>query len=944
MKNITIEGAKTHNLKNISVKIPREKFTVITGLSGSGKSSLAFDTLYAEGQRRYVESLSTYARQFLSIMERPEVDYIEGLSPSVAIEQKSTNHNPRSTVGTITEIYDYLRLIFARVGQPHCPIHETRLESQTISQMLDKILELEEEARVNLLAPLVRNKRGEHHKLLENLSREGFIRIRVNGTIYEIDEAPTLEKNSKHSIDVVVDRFRVRPEVRTRVSESLETALRLSGGLVKIELDGAGKDDIIFSAKFSCNSCGYSLPELEPRIFSFNNPAGACKVCDGLGTKEYFDPEAVVVNSYLSIAEGAIKGWDRSNEYYFQMIESLGHHFDTDIAKPFKDLPEEFKEIVLWGSKESEISFAHYNNNGEKYTVKQIFEGIIPNIERRYEETESELVKQKISKFLTIKTCHECKGSRLNQDGRSVKLSGKNISSYTNMTISEARNEFDRMVFKGKNKTIAEKVLREINARLGFLQDVGLGYLTLSRKSNSLSGGESQRIRLASQIGGGLVGVMYVLDEPTIGLHSKDNQKLINTLLKLRDLGNTVIVVEHDLETMKAADCIVDVGPLAGQGGGEIIAVGSIDDLISAKRSVTGKFLSGEVKIPIPKRRAINKDKTINLRNVCGNNLKKISVEIPVGLMTCITGVSGSGKSTLINQTLYPIAATVLNRAENRVFDPEVKYEGLQFFEKVVAIDQSPIGRTPRSNPATYTNIFGHIRELFANTKEARTRGYKAGRFSFNIQGGRCESCQGEGLVRVNMHFLSDIFVKCDECDGSRYSRETLEILYKGKNIHQLLEMTVSEARDFLSAVPQAERILRTLEEVGLEYIKLGQSSVTLSGGESQRVKLARELAKKESGKTLYIFDEPSTGLHFYDVKKLLEVFEKLLKRGNTLVVIEHNLEIVKSCDWVIDLGPDGGEDGGEIVGRGTPEQVSNIEESHTGLALKQVLSKDSPN
>ena len=944
MKNITIEGAKTHNLKNISVKIPREKFTVITGLSGSGKSSLAFDTLYAEGQRRYVESLSTYARQFLSIMERPEVDYIEGLSPSVAIEQKSTNHNPRSTVGTITEIYDYLRLIFARVGQPHCPIHETRLESQTISQMLDKILELEEEARVNLLAPLVRNKRGEHHKLLENLSREGFIRIRVNGTIYEIDEAPTLEKNSKHSIDVVVDRFRVRPEVRTRVSESLETALRLSGGLVKIELDGAGKDDIIFSAKFSCNSCGYSLPELEPRIFSFNNPAGACKVCDGLGTKEYFDPEAVVVNSYLSIAEGAIKGWDRSNEYYFQMIESLGHHFDTDIAKPFKDLPEEFKEIVLWGSKESEISFAHYNNNGEKYTVKQIFEGIIPNIERRYEETESELVKQKISKFLTIKTCHECKGSRLNQDGRSVKLSGKNISSYTNMTISEARNEFDRMVFKGKNKTIAEKVLREINARLGFLQDVGLGYLTLSRKSNSLSGGESQRIRLASQIGGGLVGVMYVLDEPTIGLHSKDNQKLINTLLKLRDLGNTVIVVEHDLETMKAADCIVDVGPLAGQGGGEIIAVGSIDDLISAKRSVTGKFLSGEQRIPIPKRRAINKNKTINLRNVCGNNLKKISVEIPVGLMTCITGVSGSGKSTLINQTLYPIAATVLNRAENRVFDPEVKYEGLQFFEKVVAIDQSPIGRTPRSNPATYTNIFGHIRELFANTKEARTRGYKAGRFSFNIQGGRCESCQGEGLVRVNMHFLSDIFVKCDECDGSRYSRETLEILYKGKNIHQLLEMTVSEARDFLSAVPQAERILRTLEEVGLEYIKLGQSSVTLSGGESQRVKLARELAKKESGKTLYIFDEPSTGLHFYDVKKLLEVFEKLLKRGNTLVVIEHNLEIVKSCDWVIDLGPDGGEDGGEIVGRGTPEQVSNIEESHTGLALKQVLSKDSPN
>ena len=944
MKNITIEGAKTHNLKNVSLKIPRGKLTVITGLSGSGKSSLAFDTLYAEGQRRYVESLSTYARQFLSLMERPEVDYIEGLSPSVAIEQKSSNRNPRSTVGTITEIYDYLRLLFARVGEPHCPIHETKLESQTITQMLDKILELENESRVNLLAPIVRNKRGEHHKLLENLSREGFIRIRVDGKIHEIDAAPKLEKNSKHSIDVVVDRFRVRPEIRARVSESLETALRLSGGLVKIELDGEGRDDIVFSAKFSCNSCGYSLPELEPRIFSFNNPSGACKVCDGLGTKQYFDPETLLVDSHLSIAEGAIKGWDRSNEYYFQMIESLAHHFDTDISRPFRDLSEKFRELVLWGSKESEVSFVHYNVNGEKYTVKQVFEGIIPNIERRYKETESELVRQNLAKFLTIKTCHECKGARLNQDGRSVKLSGRNISSYTDMTIFEAKNELNQMVFRGKNKTIAEKILREINARLGFLEDVGLGYLTLSRKSNSLSGGESQRIRLASQIGGGLVGVMYVLDEPTIGLHAKDNQKLINTLLKLRDLGNTVIVVEHDFETMRAADWIVDVGPLAGQGGGEIIAVGSIDDLISAERSLTGKFLSGELKISIPERRAINKDKTINLKNVNGNNLKDLSVEIPVGLMTCVTGVSGSGKSTLINQTLYPIAATVLNRAENRVYDPNVNHEGLQFFEKVVAIDQSPIGRTPRSNPATYTNIFGHIRELFANTKEARTRGYKAGRFSFNIKGGRCESCQGEGLVKVNMHFLSDIFVKCDECDGSRYNKETLEILYKGKNIHQVLEMTVSEARDFLNAVPNAERILKTLVEVGLEYIRLGQSSVTLSGGESQRVKLAKELAKKESGKTLYIFDEPSTGLHFYDVKKLLEVFGKLLERGNTLVIIEHNLEIVKSCDWVIDLGPDGGEDGGEVVGIGTPEQLSRIEKSYTGLALKRVLSKDSLN
>ncbi|MDC2964337.1 excinuclease ABC subunit UvrA [Gammaproteobacteria bacterium] len=939
MKNITIEGAKTHNLKNVSLKIPREKLTVITGLSGSGKSSLAFDTLYAEGQRRYVESLSTYARQFLSLMERPEVDYIEGLSPSVAIEQKSPNHNPRSTVGTTTEIYDYLRLLFARVGEPHCPIHGTKLESQTISQMLDRILELEDESRVNLLAPLVRNRRGEYQKLLENLSREGFIRIRVDGKTYEIDEAPNLDKNSKHSIDAVVDRFRIRPKIRTRLSESIETALRLSGGLVLIELDGKRQEDMVFSAKFSCNSCGYSLPELEPRIFSFNNPAGACRVCDGLGTKEYFDPEAILVDPHLSIAEGAIKGWDRSNEYYFQMLQSLGDHFDIDLSKPFKDLPEKFKERILWGYKESQVSFVHYKN-GERYIVKQTFEGIIPNIERRYKETESDLVRQKLSKFLSMKECHECKGSRLNKDGTSVKLSGKNISSYTNMTIVEAKNELNQLVFRGKNQTIAEKILREIKARLGFLDDVGLGYLTLSRKSNSLSGGESQRIRLASQIGGGLVGVMYVLDEPTIGLHAKDNQKLINTLLKLRDLGNTVIVVEHDLDTMRAADCIVDVGPLAGQEGGEIIAVGSIDDLVSAKRSITGKFLSGEVRIPIPKRRAINKDKTINLKNVSENNLKNISVEIPIGLMTCVTGVSGSGKSTLINQTLYPIAAKLLNRAGNRTYNQDVDHEGLQFFEKVVAIDQSPIGRTPRSNPATYTNIFGYIRELFANTKEARLRGYKAGRFSFNLQGGRCESCQGEGLVKVNMHFLSDIFVKCDECDGSRYNKETLEILYKGKNIHQVLDMTVAEAQSFLSAVPNAKRILKTLVEVGLEYIKLGQSSVTLSGGESQRVKLARELAKKESGKTLYIFDEPSTGLHFYDVKKLIEVFQKLLERENTLVVIEHNLEIIKSCDWVIDLGPEGGDNGGKIVGQGTPEQLSQIDQSYTGIALKELFSK----
>ena len=940
MKNITIEGAKTHNLKNVSVKIPREKLTVITGLSGSGKSSLAFDTLYAEGQRRYVESLSTYARQFLSLMERPEVDYIEGLSPSVAIEQKSSIYNPRSTVGTITEIYDYLRLLFAKVGEPHCPIHGIKLESQTISQMLDKILELEEKSRVNLLAPLVRNRKGEYHKLLENLSREGFIRIRVDGKIYEIDDAPKLSKSSKHSIDVVVDRFRVRREIRARLSESIETALRLSGGLVQIELDGAKEEDMIFSAKFSCSSCGYSLPELEPRIFSFNNPAGACSVCDGLGTKEYFDPETILADPLLSLAEGAIRGWDRSNEYYFQMLESLGNHFNIDLSKPFKDLPAKFREHILWGYKESEISFVYYNNRGEKYTVKQIFEGIIPNIERRYKETESELVKKKMAKLLSLKTCHECNGSRLNKDGRSVKLSGRNISSYTNMTIVEAKNELNQLVFRGKNQTIAEKILTELNARLGFLDDVGLGYLTLSRKSNSLSGGESQRIRLASQIGGGLVGVMYVLDEPTIGLHAKDNQKLINTLIKLRDLGNTVIVVEHDLDTMKAADCIVDVGPRAGQEGGEIIAVGNIDDLISAKRSITGKFLSGELKIPIPKRRALNKDKIINLKNVNGNNLKNLSVQIPVGLMTCVTGVSGSGKSTLINQTLYPIAASVLNRVENRANNQGVKHEGLQFFEKVVAIDQSPIGRTPRSNPATYTNIFGQIRELFANTKEARIRGYKAGRFSFNMEGGRCESCQGEGLVKVNMHFLSDIFVKCDECNGSRYNKETLEILYKGKNINQVLEMTVAEAQSFLRAVPNAERILKTLGEVGLEYIKLGQSSVTLSGGESQRVKLAKELAKKESGKTLYIFDEPSTGLHFYDVKKLLEVFQKLLERGNTLVVIEHNLDIIKSGDWVIDLGPEGGENGGVIVGKGTPEQLSHIKESHTGLALKEVLSK----
>ena len=939
MKYITVEGARTHNLKNVSVKLPREKLIVITGLSGSGKSSLAFDTLYAEGQRRYVESLSVYARQFLSLMDRPDVDHIEGLSPAVAIEQKSTSHNPRSTVGTITEIYDYLRLLFARVGEPHCPIHEIKLRAQSASQMLDQIFRLEEGLRINLLAPLVREKKGEYSKLFERLSREGFIRIRIDGKIHEIDEAPELQKSAKHSIEIVIDRFRLRPEIRNRVAESLETALSMSGGLVQINFEDNDKKDLIFSDKFSCNLCGHSLPELEPRIFSFNNPAGACLTCDGLGVKEYFDPENILSDPEIPIAEGAIKGWDRSNEYYFQMMQSLGEHYDVEITEKFSDLPEEFKHSVLWGSGETKISFRHNNIKGEEYSIVQTFEGIIPNIERRYKETESVLVKENMEKFLTLRECQDCKGARLNEDARSVKISGKSIQSYSDMTVLDAHDHLELIDLKGKQKIIGHKILTEIKSRLGFLNDVGLSYLTLSRSAGTLSGGEAQRIRLASQIGGGLVGVMYVLDEPTIGLHPKDNGKLIRTLLKLRDMGNTVIVVEHDMETIKAADFIVDVGPFAGEKGGLIVASGTIDKLMQSNNSITGKYLSGEMAIELPeKRRKIIEDRKIVLKGARGNNLKNITVEIPVGVMTCITGVSGSGKSTLINKTLYPIAAKVLNRAAKKKSLEIDSWTGLEAFEKVIVIDQSPIGRTPRSNPATYTNIFNQIRELFSSTPEARTRGYKAGRFSFNIQGGRCESCQGDGLIKVNMHFLSDMYVTCDECNGLRYNAETLEILYKGKNIHEVLEMTVSEASEFLAAIPSAERVLKTLGEVGLDYIKLGQSSVTLSGGESQRVKLARELAKKDSGGNLYILDEPSTGLHFHDVKKLLSVFKMLLERGNTIIVIEHNLDIIKTADWIIDMGPNGGDGGGQIIGCGTPEYIRTLKNSYTGEALNKIL------
>ena len=939
MDTISIHGAKTHNLKNISLDIPRDKLVIVTGLSGSGKSSLAFDTLYAEGQRRYVESLSAYARQFLSLMEKPDIEHIEGLSPAISIEQKSTSHNPRSTVGTITEIYDYLRLLFARVGEPHCPTHGVKLQSQSISQMVDQVMGLPEDTRVNLLAPIIRERKGEHLHLFKQLASQGFVRARIDGIITDLDSTPDLDKNKKHTIEVVVDRFRIRPDLMTRLADSFETAVQVADGIAAISFTDDKTEDLLFSSRFACPKCGHSIQELEPRFFSFNNPAGACQGCDGLGLREYFDPESVVQDRELSLAEGAIHGWDRRNIYYFQMLGSISEHYSFNLATPFNQLSKKHQEIVLRGSGTEKIQFRYVNDRGDEYIRGHAFEGIIPNMERRYHETDSQMVRESLSKFLSTQNCPECQGARLNADARSVTINKKSLTDITSQSITDAFDYLSELKLEGQRAQIADKILKEVQARLGFLIDVGLDYLTLSRSADTLSGGEAQRIRLASQIGAGLVGVMYILDEPSIGLHQRDNQRLLGTLTRLRDLGNTVIIVEHDEEAIRHADFVIDIGPGAGVHGGEVVASGTLEDIIKEERSITGQFLSGKRKIEVPKQRhPYNPDALLTLRSASGNNLRDVDLTLPIGLMTCVTGVSGSGKSTLINQTLYPIAARELNGATNPKVAPYDEILGMDQLDKVVDIDQSPIGRTPRSNPATYTQIFTPIRELFAATQEARSRGYKPGRFSFNVKGGRCEACQGDGLIKVEMHFLPDVYVTCDECKAKRYNRETLEVLYKGKNIHQVLELTVEDAHTFLGAVPMIERRLQTLLDVGLGYIKLGQSATTLSGGEAQRVKLARELSKRDTGKTLYILDEPTTGLHFHDIEQLLEVIHRLRDHGNTIVVIEHNLDVIKTADWVVDLGPEGGSGGGEIIATGTPEEIAEMKHSFTGQFLKHSL------
>lgn len=942
MDNIEIRGARTHNLKNINLTIPRNKLVVITGLSGSGKSSLAFDTLYAEGQRRYVESLSAYARQFLSLMEKPDVDHIEGLSPAISIEQKSTSHNPRSTVGTITEVYDYLRLLFARVGEPRCPTHNIPLTAQTISQMVDKILSLPEGSRMMLLAPVVKARKGEHTKLLDNIAAQGYIRARIDGEICDLSDPPQLELQKKHTIEVIVDRFKIRPELSSRLAESLETALELSGGIVVVaNMDDSSAEELVFSANFACPHCGYSLPELEPRMFSFNNPAGACPTCDGLGIQQYFDEHRVVHNPSLSLAGGAIRGWDRRNFYYYQMLTSLARHYHFDIEEPFEKLPQKIQHLVLHGSGHEKIEFQYMNDRGDTIVRHHPFEGVLNNMARRYKETESMSVREDLAKYISTRPCQTCHGSRLKEEARHVFIGETTLPQISEMSIGEALHHFEQLQFEGQKAKIAEKILKEIKERLQFLVNVGLEYLSLSRSAETLSGGEAQRIRLASQIGAGLVGVMYVLDEPSIGLHQRDNERLLNTLIHLRDLGNTVIVVEHDEDAIRTADHIIDIGPGAGVHGGEVIAQGTAQQIMQDPNSLTGRFLSGKEKIDIPAARTpIKPEKILRLIGASGNNLKNVDLEIPVGLFTCITGVSGSGKSTLINDTLFPIAQNALNRAENQQHAPFKAIEGLEFFDKVINIDQSPIGRTPRSNPATYTGVFTPIRELFAGVPEARARGYNPGRFSFNVRGGRCEACQGDGVIKVEMHFLPDIYVPCDQCKGKRYNRETLEIRYKGKTIHQVLEMTVEEAREFFDAVPMIARKLQTLIDVGLSYIRLGQASTTLSGGEAQRVKLASELSKRDTGNTLYILDEPTTGLHFADIKQLLEVLHRLRDQGNTIVVIEHNLDVIKTADWIVDLGPEGGSGGGEIIAKGTPEQVAAMPHSHTARFLKPILDK----
>ncbi|MBE4911811.1 excinuclease ABC subunit UvrA [Haemophilus parainfluenzae] len=942
MDTIDIRGARTHNLKNINLIIPRDKLIVITGLSGSGKSSLAFDTLYAEGQRRYVESLSAYARQFLSLMEKPDVDSIEGLSPAISIEQKSTSHNPRSTVGTITEIYDYLRLLFARVGEPRCPDHDVPLTAQTISQMVDKVLSLPEESKMMLLAPVVKNRKGEHVKLLDSLAAQGYIRARIDGEICDLSDPPELALQKKHTIEVVVDRFKVRSDLATRLAESFETALELSGGTAVVaDMDDPKTEELVFSANFACPHCGYSVPELEPRLFSFNNPAGACPTCDGLGVQQFFDESRVVQNESISLAGGAVKGWDRRNFYYYQMLTSLAKHYKFDIETPYEDLPQKIKDIVMHGSGKEEIEFQYMNDRGDVVIRKHPFEGILNNMARRYKETESMSVREELAKNISNRPCADCGGSRLRPEARNVYIGNINLPQISEKSIGESLEFFQGLTLTGQKAQIAEKILKEIRERLEFLVNVGLNYLSLSRSAETLSGGEAQRIRLASQIGAGLVGVMYVLDEPSIGLHQRDNERLLNTLIHLRNLGNTVIVVEHDEDAIREADHIIDIGPGAGVHGGQVIAQGTAKEIMANPNSITGKFLSGEEKIEIPKKRTVlDKSKLLKLKGATGNNLKGVNLEIPVGLFTCITGVSGSGKSTLINDTLFPLAQNALNRAEKTDFAPYKSIEGLEYFDKVIDINQSPIGRTPRSNPATYTGLFTPIRELFAGVPEARARGYNPGRFSFNVRGGRCEACQGDGVLKVEMHFLPDVYVPCDQCKGKRYNRETLEIRYKGKTIHQVLDMTVEEAREFFDAIPMIARKLQTLMDVGLSYIRLGQSSTTLSGGEAQRVKLATELSKRDTGKTLYILDEPTTGLHFADIKQLLEVLHRLRDQGNTIVVIEHNLDVIKTADWIVDLGPEGGSGGGQIIATGTPEEVAKVKGSHTARFLKDILAK----
>jgi excinuclease ABC subunit A len=935
MDTISIRGARTHNLKNIDIDLPRDKLIVITGLSGSGKSSLAFDTIYAEGQRRYVESLSAYARQFLSIMEKPDVDHIEGLSPAISIEQKSTSHNPRSTVGTITEIYDYLRLLYARAGTPRCPEHHISLEAQTVSQMVDHILAQPQDQRWMLLAPVINDRKGEHSQLLDDLRAQGFIRARIDGTIYDLDESPVLDLKKKHTIEVVVDRFKIREDIALRLSESFEAALRIADGIaIAACIDDAR--ELLFSERYACPHCGYSLTELEPRIFSFNNPKGACSSCDGLGVRQHFDADLIVHNPDISLAGGAIRGWDRRNAYYYQMICSLAHHYGFDPEVPFSELSKEAQNVVLFGSGNDAIDFKFMTGTGSVKKKRHRFEGIIANMERRYHETDSQMIREELAKYLSHKPCNVCDGARLNIAARNVFIEDFPIHQLTSLPIRKSMVFFQQLCLPGQRGEISVKIIKEIQERLEFLVNVGLDYLTLDRSADTLSGGEAQRIRLASQIGAGLVGVMYVLDEPSIGLHQRDNQRLLNTLFHLRDLGNTVIVVEHDEDAIRSAQHIVDIGPGAGVHGGRIIAQGTLNDILNSEESLTGQYLSGKVGIAVPDSLTpVDKDKQITIRNARGNNLKHVDISFPVGLLTCVTGVSGSGKSTLVNDTLYSYAARLINRA-GIIPAPCDAVEGLEHFDKVVDIDQSPIGRTPRSNPATYTGLFTSIRELFSATPEARSRGYTPGRFSFNVKGGRCEACKGDGVIKVEMHFLPDIFVHCDACNGKRYNRETLEIRYKGKTINQVLDMTVEDAAEFFSAVPALARKLQTLTEVGLSYITLGQNATTLSGGEAQRVKLAKELSKRDTGKTLYILDEPTTGLHFHDIKQLLGVLHTLRDHGNTVIVIEHNLDVIKTADWLIDMGPEGGDGGGLLVAEGSPKQVSENEASHTGNYLRR--------